>query len=177
MYCVRLKPAVPWGPEAARRVFSAMVTAVRPFSARHARHTSGPAALEPPRRPDAASFSLLVLGAACAQAGRVLAVPAVPGAHPLRALGSADGAVRLLAPEWAEISCAADPVLARMFAFFALGTEWQWTARPAEYARVLASSDLLRQSTRLLALGGAFVESLEGRCAEPGFCSSPDAAP
>ena len=122
------------------------------------------------------NFAFLVLGAACAQAERVLAVPAVPGAHPLRALGSADGVVRLLAPEWAEISCAADPVNARANVFTALETEWQWTARPAEYARVLASSDLLRQSTRLLALGGAYVESLEGRCAEPGVCSSPAAA-
>ena len=112
-------------------------------------------------------FAFLVLGAACAQAGRVLAVPAVPGAHPLRALGSADGAVRLLAPEWAELSCAADPALARNYVFLALGTEWQWTARPAEYARVLGSSGLLRQSTRLLALGGAYVKSLEGRCVEP----------
>ena len=116
------------------------------------------------------------LGAACAQAGRVLAVPVVPGAHPLRALASADGAVRLLAPEWAEINLAADPVGARYYVFNGLGTEWQWTARPAEYARVLASSGLLRQSTRLLALGGAYVESLAGRCAEPGACSSPAAA-
>ena len=99
----------------------------------------------------------------------MLAVPVVPGAHPLRALGSTDGVVRLLAPEWAEISSAADPVLARVFAFNALATEWQWVALPApEYARVLASSDLLRQSTQLLALGGVYVESLEGRCAEPG---------
>ena len=113
-------------------------------------------------------FAFLVLGAACAQAGRVLAVPAVPGAHPLRALVSADGAVRLLAPEWAEINLATDPVGARYYVFNGLGTEWQWTARPAEYARVLGSSGLLRQSTRLLALGGAYVESLEGRCAEPG---------
>ena len=115
------------------------------------------------------------LGAACAQAGRVLAVPVVPGAHPLRALASADGAVRLLAPEWAEINLAADPVGARYYVFNGLGTEWQWTARPAEYARVLASSDLLQQGTRLLALGGAYVESLEGRCAEPGIYASPAA--
>ena len=95
----------------------------------------------------------------------MLSVPVVPGRHPLRALAAADGAVRTLAPEWAEISLTADPVDARALVLRALAVEWQWTARPAEYARVVGASDLLRQSTRLVALGGAYVESLRGRCA------------
>ena len=99
-----------------------------------------------------------------------------PGTHPLRALRSADGAVRLLAPEWAEISCAADPVLTRTFLFGALAQEWQWTAMPADYAREVAAADLPRQYTRLLALGGAYVTSLDGRCAAPGVALGPTTA-
>ena len=113
-------------------------------------------------------FQPRLLDAACAQAGRVLAVPVALGTHPLRALRSADGAVRRLAPEWAEISCAADPVFARNYVFLALAAEWQWTALPADYAREVAAADLPRQCTRLLALGGAYVTGLDGRCAAPG---------
>ena len=94
-------------------------------------------------------------------------MPVVAGGHPLRALSAADGEARLLAPEWAEVSTVADPVMARANAFFALEVEWQWTALPADYARVIAASGLLRQSTLSLTLGGAYVESLRGRCAEP----------
>ena len=70
-------------------------------------------------------------------------MPVVPGRHPLRALAAADGAVRTVAPEWAEISCAADPVSARENVLWVIAVEWQWTARSAEYARVVAASDLL----------------------------------
>ena len=42
---------------------------------------------------------------------------------------------------------------------------WQWTALPADYAGMVAASGLLQQCTRLVAQGGAYVESLQGRCA------------
>ena len=95
----------------------------------------------------------------------MLTVPVVPGGHPLRALATADGAVPSLGPAWAEISRDADPVYARSFALQAVGTEWQWTALPADYAGMVAASGLLQQSTRLVTQGGAYVESLRGRCA------------
>ena len=100
----------------------------------------------------------------------MLSVPVVPGGrgHPLRALATADGAVQLLPPKWAEIGRAADPVWARTFAFFALGMEWLWTALPADYAQVVVASIVLQQSTRVLTLSAAYVESLRGRCAAPG---------
>ena len=95
----------------------------------------------------------------------MLSVPVVPGGHPLRALATADGVVPSLAPAWAEASRDVDPVWARDFALQAVGTEWQWTALPADYARMIAASGLMQQSTRLVAQGGAYVESLRGRCA------------
>ena len=94
-------------------------------------------------------------------------MPVVPGRHPLRALAAAGGAVLPLPPKWAEISKIADPVCARQYILAAIAMEWQWTALPADYARVVAASDLLPQSARLVALGGAYVESLQGRCATP----------
>ena len=97
----------------------------------------------------------------------MLSVPVVPGRHPLRALAAAGGAVLPLPPKWAEISKIADPVCARQWVLAAIAMEWQWTALPADYARVVAASDLLPQSARLVALGGAYVESLQGRCATP----------
>ena len=107
---------------------------------------------------------LTLARAACAQAGRVLSVAVgAPGRHPLRALASADGAVPSLGPAWAEVGKAADPVWARIMAVNAAGVEWQWTALPADYAHVVAESGLLRQSARLVALGGAYVASLRGR--------------
>ena len=102
-------------------------------------------------------------------------MPVVPGRHPLRALATADGAVPSLSPAWAEISRAADPVLVRIHAVQAVGTEWQWTALPADYAGMVAASGLLQQITRLVAQGGAYVESLRGRCAALGV-PSPSAA-
>ena len=95
----------------------------------------------------------------------MISVPVVPSRHPLRALATADGAVPSLGPMWAEVGRAADPVGARAFAVQAAGTEWQWTALPADYAGMVAASGLLQQSTRLVAQGGAYVESLRGRCA------------
>ena len=97
----------------------------------------------------------------------MLSVPVavVAGGHPLRALATADGAVPGLGPAWAEVGRAADPVMARMMSVQAVGTEWQWTALPADYAGMLAASGLVQQSTRLVAQGGAYVESLRGRCA------------
>ena len=95
----------------------------------------------------------------------MLSVPVVPGGHPLRALATAGGAVPSLGPAWAEVGRAADPVWARHFALAAVSTEWQWTALPADYAGMVAASGLLQQSTRLVAQGGAYVESLRGRCA------------
>ena len=94
-----------------------------------------------------------------------VAVAVVAGGHPLRALATADGAVPGLGPPWAEVGRAADPVWARNMAVAAVGTEWQWTALPADYASIVAASGLLEHSTRLVALGGAYVESLRGRCA------------
>ena len=105
------------------------------------------------------------------QADRVLSVPVVLGRHPLRMLRSVSGvAAPSLAPEWAEVSAAADPVEARANAVFALEIEWQWTPLPADYAHVVAASGLLRQGARLLTLGGAYVESLQGRCAQRPGC-------
>ena len=100
----------------------------------------------------------------------MLSVPVavVAGGHPLRALATADGAVPRLGPAWAEVGRAADPVGARMNAVQAVGTEWQWTALPADYAGVVAASGMVQQSTRLVAQGGAYVESLQGRCAKAG---------
>ena len=97
----------------------------------------------------------------------MLSVPVavVAGGHPLRALATADGAVPGLGPAWAEVGRAADPAYARIFTVEAVGTEWQWTALPADYAGMVAASGLLQQSTRLVAQGGAYVESLRGRCA------------
>ena len=95
----------------------------------------------------------------------MLCVPVVPGGHPLRALATADGTVASLAPAWAEIGRAADPVMARLYAVVVMATKWQWTAYPADYASIVAASGLLEHSTRLVALGGAYVESLRGRCA------------
>ena len=97
----------------------------------------------------------------------MFSVPVVPGGrgHPLRALATADGAVPCLAPAWAEISRAADPVGARNSALGAAVAQWQWTALPADYASIVAASGLLEHSTRLAALGGAYAESLRGRCA------------
>ena len=135
-------------------------------------HPAVKSSRRPAPRPRAAIPSQL-LRTACAQAARVLAVPVAPGTHPLRALRCADGAAPLLAPEWAEINGAADPVFARMMVFNVLGTGWQWTALPADYAREVAAADLLRPSTRVLALGGAYVETLQGRCAEPGVALRP----
>ena len=94
----------------------------------------------------------------------MLSVPVVPGGHPLRALASADGAVPSLAPAWGEVSKAADPVFARTMALAAVAAVWQWTALPADYASMVAASGLLRQSSRLVVLGGAYVDSLRGRC-------------
>ena len=95
----------------------------------------------------------------------MLSVAVTPGRHPLRALATADGAVPGLGPAWAEVGRAADPAWARMHAVTAVGTEWQWTALPADYAGMVAASGLLQQITRLVAQGGAYVESLRGRCA------------
>ena len=95
----------------------------------------------------------------------MLSVPVVPGRHPLRALATADGAVPCLSPAWAEISRAADPVGPRNQAAQAVAMAWQWTALPADYAGMVAASGLLRQIARLVAQGGAYVESLRGRCA------------
>ena len=95
----------------------------------------------------------------------MLSVPVVPGGHPLRALATADGAVPSLGPAWAEIGRAADPACARTCAVGAAYQKWQWTALPADYAGIVAASGLLRQSTRLVTMGGAYVESLRGRCA------------
>ena len=97
----------------------------------------------------------------------MLSVPVavVAGGHPLRALATADGAVPGLGPAWAEIGRAADPAWARMHAVQAIATEWQWTALPADYAGMVAASGLLQQITRLVAQGGAYAESLRGRCA------------
>ena len=92
-------------------------------------------------------------------------VPVVAGGHPLRALATADGAVPGLGTAWAEIGRAADPAWACTHAVTAVGTEWQWTALPVDYAGMLAASGLLPQITRLVAQGGAYVESLRGRCA------------
>ena len=156
--CVRPKPAVPWAPEAARRAFSAMVAAVR---ARHILASCVRRGYQATHKP-----LLTLTCSACTQAGRVLSVAVVaPGRHPLRALASADGAVPSLGPAWAELDTAADPVFARALAILAAGAEWQWTALPADYAHVVAESGLLRQSARLVALGGAYVASLRGRCA------------
>ena len=106
----------------------------------------------------------------------MLSAPAVPSGHPLRALATAGGAVPSLGPAWAEISRAADPAWARVFALQAIATEWQWTALPADYASMVAASGLLRQSTQLVAQGGAYVESLRGRCAALA-APSPSSAP
>ena len=95
----------------------------------------------------------------------MLSVPVVPSGHPLRALTTADGAVPSLGPAWAEIGRAADPAMARWNAFGAVGTEWQWTPLPADYAGMVVASGLVQQSTRLVAQGGAYVESLRSRCA------------
>ena len=97
----------------------------------------------------------------------MLSVPVavVAGGHPLRALATADGSVPGLDPAWAEIGRAADPAYARRLAVAAVATEWQWTPLPADYAGMLAASGLLQQITRLVAQGGAYVESLQGRCA------------
>ena len=95
----------------------------------------------------------------------MLCAPVVPGGHPLRALATADGAVPCLAPAWGEVSQAADPVYARYKTLQAVSTGWQWTALPADYASMIAAAGLLRQSSRLVVLGGAYVESLRGRCA------------
>ena len=95
----------------------------------------------------------------------MLSVPVVPGRHPLRALATADGAVPCLPSAWAEVGRAASPVLARHQAVLAVGTEWQWTPMPADYAGMIAASGLLQQITRLVAQSGAYVESLRGRCA------------
>ena len=105
--------------------------------------------------------------AACAQVGRVLSVAVAPGRHPLRALATADGAPPSLAPAWAEVGTAADPVWARSMALTAIATEWQWTALPADYAGVIAASGLLPQIARVVVLGGAYVASLRGGCATP----------
>ena len=80
-------------------------------------------------------------------------------------MATADGAVPSLGPAWADISRAADPVSARNCLFWAVAQEWQWTALPADYASIVAASGLLEHSTRLVALGAAYVESLRGRCA------------
>ena len=94
-----------------------------------------------------------------------VAVAVVAGGHPLRALATADGAAPGLGPAWAEIGRAADPAVARMMAVVTVGTQWQWTPLPADYAGVVAAMGLLPQVTRLVAQGGAYVESLRGRCA------------
>ena len=70
-----------------------------------------------------------------------------------------------MGPAWAEISRDADPAWARSTALQAIASEWQWTALPPDYAHMVAASGLLPQCTRLVAQGGAHVESLLDRCA------------
>ena len=96
----------------------------------------------------------------------MLSVPVavVAGGHPLRALATADGAVPGLDPAWAEVGRTADPAWARNNTVNAVGMEWQWTPMPADYAGTVAASGLLQQITRLVAQGGAYVESLRDRC-------------
>ena len=96
-----------------------------------------------------------------------------PGRHPLRALATADGASPSLAPAWAEVGRAADPVGARWKAIDVIATEWQWTALPADYAHVIAASGLLPQIARVVVLGGAYVASLRGRCASAAHAAAP----
>ena len=152
-------------PDTARRVCSAMVAAVRTAVAcEHANTHQQSAPRLPALRP--MSDRPTDAHAAHAQAQRVLSVPVVPGTHPLRALQTASGVAvpSLLAPAWAEVSGVADPVLARAGAMQAISMEWQWTPPPAAYAHLVVESGLLRQSTRLVSLGSAYVESLGGRC-------------
>ena len=97
----------------------------------------------------------------------MLSVAVAPGGHPLRALASADGAAPSLAPAWAEVSRAADPVWARAFAVSAITVEWQWTALPADCAQIITASGLLPEIVRMVVVGGAYVASLRGGCATP----------
>ena len=97
----------------------------------------------------------------------MLSVAVAPGGHPLRALASADGAAPSLAPAWAEVSRAADPVWARAFAAMAMAVEWQWTALPADCAQMITASGMLPEIVRVVVVGGAYVASLRGRCATP----------
>ena len=96
-----------------------------------------------------------------AQGARILSRPRRPGSHPLRALRMGAARPALPAPEWAAVSCYADPVEALTFAAWVMDTSiWQWAPVPASFARVVLDSGALRHIRRVVELGAAHA----GRC-------------
>ena len=116
----------------------------------------------PPHTPTNCAQRVLTPAATCcccadAQAMRVLSRTLRPDAHPLRALATAVARPTLPARKWGGISCYADPVQARHWTINCLSFDWAWTPPPLHYARVLASSGLVRHVAHLVALAGAYV--------------------
>ena len=105
-----------------------------------------------------------------AQGVRILSRPLQPGSHPLRALRTGEAQPTLPAREWAAVSCYADPV--GVLTLAAMGccdsAIWQWTAVPANRARVVLESGALHYLRRALELGAAHA----GRCAQPPHCAN-----
>ena len=95
------------------------------------------------------------------QGARTLSRPRRPGSHPLRALRTGAAQSALPAPEWAAVSCYADPVEALTLAAWAMdAAQWQWAPVPASFARAVLDSGALRHIRRVVELGAAHA----GRC-------------
>ena len=76
--------------------------------------------------------------------------------HPLRALYTGVARPTLPGREWAAVSCYADPIRAYVYGAFVLDTGvWQWAAVPANLARAVLESGVLRHIRRVVELGAA----------------------
>ena len=151
----RFKPAVPWKPDDSARLLAAMVATVR------AKPPSPATALRTAAREACALPA--------AQGVRILSRPLQPGSHPLRALRTGEAQPTLPVREWAAVSCYADPVEVLAFAAMSMDSaKWQWTAVPANRARVVLESGALHYLRRALELGAAHA----GRCAQPPHCAN-----
>ena len=146
---------MPWEPEAASRFLAATVAAVRAARQDAASlpraHCQWHAAA---RAGGTASDACPPL----AQGARMLSRQMRTGSrgHPLRALGTGVAQPATPGRAWAAVSRYADPVSAYAFGAYVLDTAvWQWAAVPANLARAVLESGVLRHIRRVVELGAA----------------------